>query len=332
MMGKEKNKLTNIVSGGKLILIGAIAGVVLIFSLLNPNYFSTTNLINILLAASLTGLVAIGEAYLIIGASVDLTPGSLVAFCGVLGATLVSHGIPFLPTLFITLVFGALAGLFNAFMINEIRLEAFIATLVSQSIFRGFAYIICDGKPVAITNTAYISLGRSRVFGIPVSVWLMIILMVIFGFVLSKTRFGRSVYAIGGNKAAARLAGLNPKRINYVMFLMIGLLCALGGIVFSSRMHSGQPAANVNLEFDAITAVVLGGVAFSGGVGDMVGVALGMLLQAFNTGLTMVNVPAFWQYVARGGLLLIALTSDFIRKRNREEALLEASKKALRTN
>ncbi|HAH63055.1 MAG TPA: ABC transporter permease [Treponema sp.] len=330
-MGTGNKKLSDILSGGKLILLGAIIGVVILFSLLNPNYFSTANLINILLAASLTGLVAIGEAYLIIGSLCDLTPGSLVAFSGVLGATLAAKGIPFGAVILITLTVGAAVGLFNAFMINEIKLEAFIATLVSQAIFRGLAYIICSGKPVSIKNQSYIALGQARIIGIPVSVWLMIILMVIFGFILAKTKFGRSIYAVGGNKAAARLAGLNPKRINYVMFLMLGLLCALGGIVFSSRMHSGQPAANINLEFDAITAVVLGGVAFSGGVGDMAGVALGiLLLQAFNTGLTMVNVPAFWQYVARGGLLLIALTSDFIRKRNRERALLEAGKKALR--
>jgi ribose transport system permease protein len=329
-MGTGNNKLSGIISGGKLILFGAILGVVILFSVLNQNYFSIANLINILLAASLTGLVAIGEAYLIIGASCDLTPGSLVAFSGVLGATLAAKGVPFGAVILITLFVGAAVGMFNAFMINEIKLEAFIATLVSQAIFRGLAYIICSGKPVPIKNQSYIALGQARIIGIPVSVWLMIILMGVFGFILAKTKFGRSIYAVGGNKAAARLAGLNPKRINYVMFLMLGLLCALGGIVFSSRMHSGQPAANVNLEFDAITAVVLGGVAFSGGVGDMAGVALGiLLLQAFNTGLTMVNVPAFWQYVARGGLLLIALTSDFMRKRNRERALLEAGKKAL---
>ena len=131
-------------------------------------------------------------------------------------------------------------------------------------------------------------------------------------------------------KDAARLAGLNPQRIVTILFVMMGIVTALGGIVFSSRMHSGQPAANVNLEFDAITAVVLGGVSFTGGVGDMVGTILGVILiQAFNTGLIMVNVPSFWQYVARGALLLFALTYDYIRKTNREKALLEASKKAL---
>ena len=156
----------------------------------------------------------------------------------------------------------------------------------------------------------------------------MIVAFIIFGFILSKTRFGRSIYAIGGNESAARLAGLNPRRIVLLCFVMMGVMCAIGGIVFAARMNSGQPAANVNLEFDAITAVILGGVSFTGGVGTMGGTIIGVfLIQAFNTGLTMVNVPSFWQYVAKGALLLFALTSDYIRKHNRERQLLEASKK-----
>lgn len=156
----------------------------------------------------------------------------------------------------------------------------------------------------------------------------MIIAFIIFGFILSKTRFGRSIYAIGGNESAARLAGLNPRRIVLLCFVIMGVMCAIGGIVFAARMNSGQPAANVNLEFDAITAVILGGVSFTGGVGTMGGTIIGVfLIQAFNTGLTMVNVPSFWQYVVKGALLLFALTSDYIRKQNRERQLLEASKK-----
>ncbi|MEG1926822.1 MAG: ABC transporter permease, partial [Ruthenibacterium sp.] len=155
-----------------------------------------------------------------------------------------------------------------------------------------------------------------------------IIALVVFGFILAKTKFGRSIYAIGGNKDAARLAGLNPKRIILICYIMMGILCAVGGVVFAARMNSGQPASCINLEFDAITAVILGGVSFSGGVGSIGGTVLGILLiQAFNTGLIMVNVPSFWQFVARGALLLFALTSDFIRKRNREKALLAASMK-----
>ena len=191
---------------------------------------------------------------------------------------------------------------------------------------RGFAYIICDGKPIAISDQTFIALGKLRIFGIHIAVWMMIISFVVFGFILAKTKFGRSVYAIGGSTEAARLAGLNPQRIITICFILIGVLTSLGGIVFAARMNSGQPAANVNLEFDAITAVILGGVSFAGGVGSMFGTVLGVILiQAFNTGLIMVNVPTFWQYVARGALLLFALTSDYIRKERREKELLAAS-------
>ena len=323
-------RVKGFIPGDKLILIVALIIVVAIFTSLNGNYFSWTNFVNILVAASLIGLVAIGHTYLIIAGQNDLSPGSVAAFTGVLCATLVSMGLPFLAAVLVTLLAGAVVGIFNSWMVNKIKIEAFIATLVTQFVFRGFAYILCDGRPVSITNEAYISIGATRILSIPLSVWIMLVLILVFGLVLAKTKFGRSVYAIGGNRDAARLAGLNPQRIITILFVMMGVITALGGIVFSSRMHSGQPVANVNLEFDAITAVVLGGVSFTGGVGDMVGTILGVILiQAFNTGLIMVNVPSFWQYVARGALLLFALTSDYIRKTNREKALLEASKKAL---
>ena len=145
---------------------------------------------------------------------------------------------------------------------------------------------------------------------------------------LKYTKFGRSIYAIGGSAEAARLAGLNPRRIVTISFIIIGVLTALGGVVFAARMNAGQPSANVNLEFDAITAVILGGVSFAGGVGSMFGTVLGVLLiQAFGTGLIMVNVPSFWQSVAKGALLLAALTFDYIRKERREKELIAASKR-----
>ena len=323
-----KQRLKNAFGGDKLILIGATVVVFAMFTLLNRNFLSWTNFVNILVATSLVGLVAIGHTYLIIAGQNDLSPGSLAAFSGVLAALLVSQGLNLYLSFAITFLAGALIGVFNAFMVNRIKLQAFIATLVTQSIVRGFAYILCDGRPIAIGDKAFIQIGRARFLDIPVAVWIMIVAFIIFGFILSKTRFGRSIYAIGGNESAARLAGLNPRRIVLLCFVMMGVMCAIGGIVFAARMNSGQPAANVNLEFDAITAVILGGVSFTGGVGTMGGTIIGVfLIQAFNTGLTMVNVPSFWQYVAKGALLLFALTSDYIRKQNRERQLLEASKK-----
>lgn len=318
----------SIVGGDKLVLMGAIVVVFIIFSSLNENFLSTTNIINLLVAASLVGLVAIGHTYLIIAAQNDLSPGSVAAFSGTLCALLVGWNIPFMPAVIITLVAASLVGLFNAWMVNKIRLDPFIGTLVTQAIIRGFAYIISDGKPVAISDPTFIYLGKARFLSIPVSVWIMVVFIAIAGFILAKTKFGRSIYAIGGNKDAARLAGLNPQRIITICFVMMSTLCAIGGIVFAGRMNSGQPAANINLEFDAITAVILGGVSFTGGVGSMGGTVLGLILiQAFNTGLIMVNVPSFWQYVARGALLLFALALDYLRKEKRKKSLLAASMK-----
>lgn len=324
----KNGKWKSWIGGDKLVLMAAIAVVFILFTSLNKNFLTVTNIINLLVASSLVGLVAIGHTYLIIAGQNDLSPGSLAALAGVVAALLVGKGMNFGLAIIITLAVSAGVGVFNAWMVNKIQLEAFIATLVTQSIIRGFAYILCGGKPVAISNKSFILLGKLRILNIPVSVWIMIIAIATFGFILAKTKFGRSIYAIGGNKDAARLAGLNPQRIVLICYVMMGILCGIGGIVFAARMNSGQPAACVNLEFDAITAVILGGVSFAGGVGSMGGTVLGIILiQAFNMGLTMVNVPSFWQYVARGGLLLFALTSDYIRKKNREKSLLAASMK-----
>lgn len=329
-MNKVKGKEIRL-NGSNIVLFCALIAVVATFTSINKNFLSYQNLINILTAASLIGLVAIGHTYLIIAGLNDLSAGSLAAFAGVLAALLVGNmGVNFWLALIITMVTVAFVGVFNAWMVNNIKLDPFIATLVTQAIFRGFAYIINNGKAVPVYDETFITLGKARFLTIPATVWILIIAYIVFGFLLAKTRFGRSVYAIGGNKAAARLAGLNPKKIILTCYMMMGALCALGGVVLAARMNSGQPSACVNLEFDAITAVILGGVSFSGGVGTLGGTVLGvMLIQSFNTGLTMVGVQSFWQFVARGVLLLMALAIDYIRKSNREKRMIADSMKNL---
>ncbi|MBS6398041.1 MAG: ABC transporter permease [Clostridiales bacterium] len=319
-------RIVSFIGGDKLVLLGAILVVFAIFTGINRNFLTPQNMINLLVASSLVGIVAIGHTYLIIAGQNDLSPGSLAAFAGVLAALLVGKGIPLFPTILITIAASMVFGFFNAWMVNSIQLEAFIATLVTQSIVRGVAFIICGGKPIGIGDKSFLMINKIRFLEIPLCVWITVICIIVFGFILAKTKFGRSIYAIGGSKEAARLAGLNPKRIVTICFVMMSILCAIGGIVFAARMNAGQPSANINLEFDAITAVILGGVSFAGGVGSMGGTVLGVLLiQAFNTGLIMVNVPTFWQYVARGALLLFALAFDYIRKEKRNKELLEAS-------
>jgi ribose transport system permease protein len=284
---------------------------------------------NILTACSLTGFVAIGETYLVIANQIDLTAGATAAFSGVLAALLLKAGVPPILTLVAGVLAGAAIGFINASMINYLNLQPFIATLASMSIVRGFAYILCNGKAVAASAKGFTIFGSYRLFGIvPLPVIILLAAFLIFGYILKYTYYGRSVYVLGGNPYATRLAGLNPKMIIYKLHVIEGALTGLAGVLLAARMNSGQPSACDGLEFDAVTAAVLGGCAFTGGVGTMLGTFIGMLiLQGFNTGMNMVGLQTFWQQVAKGGLLVVALAFDFYRKKSREKKLLEESRK-----
>lgn len=308
----------------KLGLIIALVAMILIFGRMNENYITSVNFINILVAASLTGLVAIGESYLIIGGLVDLSPGSTVAFASILAASLLSKGLGFSATFIIVIIAGVMVGAFNALFINKIKLEPFIATLATMSIVRGLAFIISDGKPIFIKDDIFIAMGKDRILNFPFPVIILLVAFLIFGIILNRTIFGRNIYVVGGNKKAARLAGIIPEKMTMYLYIITGALSALGGMLLASRMRSGQPAAGIGLEFDAITAAILGGIAFSGGIGTITGTFLGLLiLQGFNSGLIMLNIPSFWQYIARGMLLLVALSFDYIRKERREQKRLQ---------
>ena len=217
----------------------------------------------------------------------------------------------------------------NAMAINHLKLQPFIATLASMSIVRGFAYILCNGRAIGISNANYNIIGSYRLFGfLPIPVLILLVAFMIFAYVLSRTYFGRSIYVLGGNSYAAKLAGLNPIRIVYKLYILAGGLAALAGALLAARMNSGQPSAATGLEFDAVTAAVLGGAAFTGGTGTILGTLLGMLiLQSFNTGLLMLGVQTFWQQVAKGLLLIVALAFDYLRKRSRMRKEVEESKK-----
>ena len=290
-----------------------------VFTVLKPGFLTGKNLLNILTAASLSGLIAIGESYLIIAGQIDLSPGAIAAFAGVFSALLAQRGMPILLIILITVAVGALFGAVSAFQVNALKIQPFIATLAIMSIARGLAYIICAGKPVFISHNTYVKIGITRILGIPLPVIILVVMFLVWGVALSKTRFGRNVYAVGGNPAAARLAGINDDAVKRRLFILSSCLASLGGIILASRMNTGQPGAAGDVDFDAITASVLGGIAMTGGTGSLSGTFLGVLiLQGFNNGLLLLNVSTFWQDVARGLLMMFALTFDFYRKQRRE--------------
>lgn len=321
-MHNRGNVVKKVIKMDNFGLTVALLAVILIFSSLNKNYFTTGNLINILTAASLTGLIAVGEAMLLIGGHMDLSAGSVAAFSGVCAAMLLRAQIPMGVVLVLVLLIGMAVGCINAFFITQFKIHAFIATMALQCIVRGFAYIISNGEGILITNTTFLKLGTYKFFGVKllsVPILITIVVFIIFGIFLKKTRGGREVYFVGGNPAAARLAGISLKKTTYKFFVIMGVLASAGGMILAARMNTGQPQACVNLEFDAITAAVLGGIAMNGGCGTLSGVFLGLfILQGFNNGLILVNVPSFWQNVAKGVLLLLALSFDYFRSKKRK--------------
>jgi len=310
--------LKNQTIGDRLGMSVSLVVMVLTFSLLNENYFQWANFQSILISASLMGLVAVGESFLIIAGHIDLSPGSVSAMSGVLVAVLLGRGVGAFPALILVALVGMGIGYLNAALVTRLRLEPFIATLATMSIIRGAAFIINNGKPAPISDELYLSFGVFPILGLPVPVWLLVAVIAVFSVVLSRTRFGRNVYIVGGNATAARLAGIDAKKLVTKLYMITAGLSALGGAMLASRMNVGHPAASNGLEFDAVTAAILGGIAFTGGVGNLAGTVLGILvLQGFNNGLLLMNVPSFWQYVARGVLLIVALSFDFVRNRRR---------------
>ncbi len=315
-MTKEK-KIPNILRSEKSGLIIALILMIIIFSVLTDGkYLLKVNIINILVASAIVGLVTIGESFLLICAQVDLSPGAVAAFSGVLVSILLGAGINMWFAMLIVIAVGAMIGFANASLVNYLKLEPFIATLATMSILRGLAYIICGGKAVFISNHAFLKVGVGRLFGIPYPVIIFVVLFIVFIIILARTKFGRRIYMVGGNANASRLAGINAHKVKTQLFMLTSALAALGGIILASRMSSGQPTASDGLEFDAVTAAVLGGIAMMGGKGSLGGALIGlMILQGFNNGLLMLNVQSFWQTVARGLLLVAALTFDYIRNR-----------------
>ena len=319
-------------SGNTLVLMIALVLVTTIFSSINSNYFTYGNLINILVSSTLIGLTSIGMTFLIMTGGSDLSAGSVAAFGGVFIAWgLKNTSMNWVVLALIVLSAAAVAGVINGLMVTKLNIVPFIATLVSQSLWRGCAYLLCDGRPIAISDPGLKSLGNGMVFGsVPYPVIMTIVFFIIFAYILSSTKFGRSIFAIGGNAEAARLAGINSTRIKITCYVMTSVFAAMAGIILAGRMNSGNPSSNANIHFDAITAANLGGVSMVGGVGSIPSVVLGVLLvQAFNSGLNMIGVSQYWQYVARGALLFGSLAIDFYRQQAREKKLLADSMKNL---
>ena len=298
--------------------------IVYFFWLINPNFVSVNNVKGILNSAFSMGTLAIGIGCLLISGEIDLSAGATGMLAGVLLAMLMRAGMSWVPAVVIVLLFGVVTGLVNAFFVNVMHFMAFISTLAISTAFGGLALILTNAQNISISDQAFWTIGSATLFGVlPLPFVIMIVLFIIYAVVLTYTGFGRRIYMIGGNQNAARLAGINAKRIKTILFVNGSVVSALTGIVIASRMHMGSTTAVTGAEMDAITVAVLGGIAFTGGVGNMLGVAIAtVLIAAFQNGLVIVELPAYYQVVAKGVLLIAALLLDYYRERSRQRALL----------
>lgn len=276
-----------------------------------PNFATVINMKGLGLSISMSGMVACGMLFCLAAGEIDLSVASVIACSGVVTAVVLNQTQSIFLGVGAGLSLGALIGLINGFVIAKLKINSLITTLASMQIARGLGYIISDGKAVGITKEEFFDLGYQSVLGIPLPIWFTIVCIGIFGFLLSKTTYGRNTLAIGGNEEASRLAGINVDRTKLIIFVVSGVVSALAGIILAARMTSGQPMTSIGFELVAISACVLGGVSLNGGVAKISFIIAGVLiLGTIENAMNLLNISPFAQYVVRGLILLIAVIFD----------------------
>ncbi|WP_298900822.1 ABC transporter permease [uncultured Devosia sp.] len=304
--------ITRFVGAENLSLIIALVLLVALIASQTPFFFAPRNLMNIGMNLSVVGLLGVGMTIVIVSGALDISVGSIAGVASVVSAMLVTYA----GTVLGGVLAGAILGVVNAAIITYLRVNAVVATLATLSAYRGLAFLIApEGRPIGVLDQNFAWLGSGRILegggfpGIPVSLILLIIIAAIGHFVMSSTVFGRAVYSMGGNPAAARLAGINLNRMKFYIFTISGALAGLAGVLVTARTSSGQPASGTQgLELEAITAVFLGGAILAGGKGTIVGTMLAVVLLAtLSNGMNLLGIPTFYQLVAKGFLLVVAV-------------------------
>jgi ribose transport system permease protein len=297
------------------VLVAALA-------LLSDKFATGDNLFNIARQISVNMCISVGMTLVILTGGIDLSVGSILAFSGAIAAGLFRNGIAweggnlfigftFVGCILVALLAGSLLGLFNGLMITRFKVPPFVATLAMLTMARGFTMLYTNGFPITGLGAGFATLGTGWFGGIPVLVWIALAIVVLFVFVMRKTRMGRYIYAIGGNEKAALFSGIRVDRIKIAVYTLAGLLSAVAGILVVSRLDSAQPNAGSGYELDSIAAVVIGGTSLSGGKGAIAGTVVGVLIiGVLNNGLVLMDVSPFWQQVVKGAVILLAVVID----------------------
>lgn len=289
---------------------------------LSENFLTTANFFNVLRQTSVNLCIAVGMTLVILTGGIDLSVGSVLALSGAVAAGLAHQGFSveganlfvgftFGGCCFAALIIGAVFGCFNGLLVTRFKVPPFVATLGVMTIARGLTMLYTGGFPITNLGGGFEFVGTGWLLGIPMPVWIAVVIIAIFAFFLKKTRTGRYIYAIGGNEKASLLSGIRVDRVVLLVYTLAGILAAVAGVLVTSRLDSAQPNAGSGYELDAIAAVVIGGGSLSGGRGTIVGTVIGaLIIGVLNNGLVLLNVSPFWQQVVKGFVILLAVIMD----------------------
>ena len=299
-----------------VVLIATLAMCV-VFTVLNKNFLNYSNFLTVLQQMVLNGILAVGMMFTIITGGIDLSVGCTYAITGIVVASCtVNYGMnPFLAIL-VGILIGAVLGAFNGFLINQLKLQPFIATLGTMSLYRGIAYVVTGGVPVTNVPTSYRDIFNGIVFGgVRSYIIVMVVVFVIAHILLSKMRSGDYLYAVGGNEEAAKLSGVNVIKTKYIAYIFCGICAAIAGMIMLASLGSAEATAGQANETNAIAAAAIGGTRMAGGKGTALGTFIGALMLAvLKVGMVVINVDSFWQFVVTGIIIIVASYFEFIQQ------------------
>lgn len=301
----------------------ALVVLVIVMSLISPQFRTFNNLLTLLRQASVNGLIAFGMTLVILTGGIDLSVGSTLGLTGALFAGLVVNiGMPIPLALVVALIFGLGLGLISGFLVGKAKLQPFIATLITMTVYRGFTLIYTNGRPISnLTADEYVGsgfltfIGRGAILGIPVPVIILFVAFIMLYLLLNKSTLGRKIYAVGSNERAAQLSGINTDRVKLFVYSMSGLMSTLAALILVSRLNSAQPTLGTGYELDAIAATAIGGTSMTGGRGKISGTLLGILIIAvLSNGMNILGISSYYQDVVKGIVILLAVLVDRVQK------------------
>ena len=305
----NKKKLINQINIYRSVLILLV--ICVFATILSPSFLSVTNLFNVFKQITVAGIVGCGMTFVILTGGIDLSVGSILGLSGVLASGVLASTGNTAAAVAVSLVVGVACGAVNGFFVSVCGIPPFISTLGMMTLLRGVILVYTKGSPIPIKSDAYKFFGKGSIVGIPVSVIILIIVFLLAHYILTQTSYGRSVYAVGGNREAARLSGIRVKTSEFLVYTLNGLMCGMAGLILTARLGSAQSTSGTGIEMDAIAAVILGGTSLSGGVGFVLPTVVGaMIMGIIDNILTLMNVNPHATNIVKGAVILIAVLVD----------------------